>query len=111
MITKLSIIFNIPPQVIGWKKPKFADNVLKWMNTQWLGKNVCKLIFSREKMNLDNTIKDLLSYKMIVKLDVLGTSMKTRMRGHVDGSNIITPKCCRRGWRDAYFRKERLYLK
>ncbi|CAL2240632.1 unnamed protein product [Prunus armeniaca] len=55
-----------------------------------LSENIRRLVDKRNKPNLMASEGDLLTDKVIIQLNVAGTSMKDRVCSHIGGAKIIT---------------------
>ena len=58
--------------------------------SQWLGENVCQLKLGIDMAERDQSLHKLLSDKMAIKFDVLGSIMIYGILGNVDSSLVVT---------------------
>ena len=71
---------------------EFGGKPIKMWRMMTFGKQISKLIMSRDELNQQITLENLFTKKMIINLNVLGLSMKHRIRCNSQSTNIITPK-------------------
>ena len=55
-----------------------------------LGKNVCKLILRRDKLDTMGACQKTFSDEVVVQLDVFSAGVKDWVGGHVCGAEIVT---------------------
>lgn len=58
--------------------------------SKWLGKSVRKLIMAGEEMNMNFFRNNLITYKMVIKLNVFCMCMKCKVVREVSYTNIVT---------------------
>jgi hypothetical protein len=84
--------FNIPPQAergrmnlqLGFKKEKPS-------NREALSKHISKLIVGGDEGKGDIFIKDLLTHKVVINLNVFGSGMINWIGSKGKGTHIVTP--------------------
>ena len=74
---------------------EFGPQKLKALLVQPFSEEVSSLIDGGNKLHTMSTSKNKFSDEVIVKLDVLGASIKDRSGGHVGGAQIIAIECDR----------------
>lgn len=87
------IIFNIPPQMNGGgTSHEFVFEQKRERSSQWFSKHISKIVLVRYKSNTKITVKNYFSNKVIIHLDMLGTSIKHWIGSKSNGKDIVTPK-------------------
>ena len=71
----------MPPQSQGWRiDPKLEVKSSKRSSRNWLSEDICKLILGGDQTNLNLLLRNPISYKMIINLNMFCASMKNRIR-------------------------------
>jgi len=61
------------------------------VNGKWFGEDISKLIPRGDKANLNFLLRNPVTNKMIIYLNMLSKSMKDRIRREISRTKIITP--------------------
>ena len=75
----------------------FGTQIEKSRTRKALCKNVSKLVIHSDIMNLKIFAKHLLTHKVVINLDMLGSGMKHKIGGNSKSGDIVTPELGSKG--------------
>ena len=79
---------------VNWKDAQTGSKIIEQLRREPLGHDVSELSRGRHMENSNLTKRYLFSDKMNIELDMLSAPMLNRVRGHVDGADIVTKDDC-----------------